>query len=950
MDTLTFLRTVLGADGYYCVFATQAGRRKQKFFTRLEEVASVAMALSDAEYNAYFALATFTVDTDRKADHAHQLKALFLDLDCGPKKGYPDQAAAIRDLQRFARELELPRPLLVNSGWGVHVYWPLAEAVPVSEWLPVAEALKRACAAHGLLADPAITSDAARVLRVPGTQNYKHEDPAPVVVLGHPAATLPTLSAMRAKLATYTAPAPVPRNTALSAADDPVMQRLMGSRTNSFRRILERTSAGQGCAHLAHAVAHPDATDEPLWRAALSITKFCTEGAKAAHKISRGHPEYDAEETDAKLDGIKGPYTCSTFNDLRPGICASCQHWSKITSPIQLGAEIAAAEEIVEAPDKPGGSPTVVYAGVSGSIPRYPYPYFRGKAGGVYVKEDKDDGTTVDKLIYLNDLYYTKRVVDPEAGECLIGRLHLPNDLVREFVVPLVAATARDDLRKALSKYGVSVPAKHWDNIMSYTNKWIEELQVTTEADTARTQFGWVEDRFNSYVIGEREIFADRVGFNPPSAKTAFLFPAFRVRGTLEGWIEQAKFYDRPGLEPYQYVICNALAAPLMRFTPINATIFDLYSDGSGHGKSTTQKFAATIYGSPSELVMGPRDTLLMRMNRLELMKDVNVQFDEFTEFPAADTPDLVYNITDGKQRGRLKSGSNEERYRGSPWHTTVCSSSNHSMLAKVYAAKANPRAEVQRVLRYHVQPFNFTDKRETDLFAKSVGDHVGHAVQVFVQKIMQDTATVKSLIETVQGKIDAACGLTMQNRFWSVQGAVTLAALILARDIGLLSYDPKALFNWVVDLINTNKAEDAAAVVTIDSVINDFINDHYGAVLWIKSTDDLRGKVKGPDNPPALDNLVIPEHAPKVKLVARFETDIRRLCIGIQPLKTWCLKQRLNHESVLKEMVDRGARREKVRMGKGTKLDLPPMHCVTLLLTDSLASELERTREGATE
>jgi hypothetical protein len=932
MDRLSFFRAVLGAGGHYCLFAAREGRRKQKFYPTLEQLSKAADEFDAAEYDVYFALATFAPGADRKAENAEQLGALFLDLDCGPKKEYPDQVTAIAALRQFVTDLHLPKPIVVSSGWGIHVYWPLAEAVSRSEWLPVAEALKRACAARGLHADPAITADAARILRVPGSRNFKRETPAPVQILGIGTGARPELAEMARRLADYAAVRkeilPTASVPGLSAADDPVMQRLMGNRSFSMRRILEKTAQGRGCAQLGFAVSQPAEVSEPLWRGALSITKFCTEGRTAAHRISRGHPEYDAEQTDAKFDAIKGPYTCATMDGLRPGVCSGCPHWNKLKSPILLGASVeeAPTSEPDGAPaedeDEKGGvaEPAVVYLNGHSSVPAFPFPYFRGKHGGVYIKQKNEDGDPEEICVYMNDLYYTRRVVDPEYGECVIGRLNLPNDGTREFVVPLVASTSKEELRKALAKYGVSVPTKRWDALMAYTNAWVEKLQVTTMADTARTQFGWSDNSFKSYILGDREIFADKVGYNPPSSKTAFLFPALKPRGTLEGWVKQAEFYNRPGLEPYQYVICHALAAPLMRFLPVHAAIFDFYSDGSGHGKSTTQKFALTIYGNPQELIVGPKDTLNARMNRLELMKDVNVQFDEFTEFPAEDASDLIYGITDGRQKARLRSGSNDERHRGEPWHTTVCSSSNHSMLAKVYLMKSNPRAEVQRVLRYHVQPHNFTEKTETDLFAKSVGDNTGHAIVPFVQRIMADTATAKQLIETVQKRIDTACGLTMQNRFWSVQGAVTIAALVLARDLGLLSYDPAKLFDWVVALINDNKANDRESVTTVESLINDFVNDNYGNILWIKSTDDARG---GNNN--GLDKLVLPEMQPKMTLAARYETDTKQLAIPYSTLKTWCAKKRINFDSVFLELKEKmGAYKKHMRLSKGTKLALP--------------------------
>ena len=946
METLSFLKLVLACGGQYCVFAAKPDSpKKQKFYPTIDRMLHAALELDYSGHDAYFGLAAFGDTGKREAANALYMRSLFIDLDCGPTKDYPDASAAIVALRKFCADTGMPRPIMVLSGYGVHVYWPFDADVAVSDWKPTALALKRTCAAHGLYIDTNVTADAARVLRVPGTQNRKRGTTAPVQVLGVYGGDPRPLS-FYADLLDAEAPAPARvsgklfDNVTLSVDDDPVMQRLLRNRESSFKRILQKTAGGTGCAQIGHAVSEQADTEEPLWRAVLSITKFCVDGAKAAHFVSRDHPEYDAEITEAKLFGIKGPYTCDTFDSCRPGVCSACPLRGKITSPIQIGAIVEEAEtETID--DADVGEPVVVYKNTGGEIPRYPFPYVRGKAGGVYIRQENDDGDTEEVMIYMNDLYYTKRVVDYEAGECVLGKLHLPNDGVREFALPLVAATSKEELRKILAKHGVAVGGKKWEYVMAYTQAWIEQLQTTTAADTARTQFGWSDNAFTSYVIGDREIFADRVGYNPPSSKTSFLFPAMKPRGTLEGWIEQANFYDRPGLEPYQFVVCQALAAPLMRFTPVNAAIFDFYSDGSGHGKSTTQKFALTIYGEPSDLIVGPKDTLNARMNRMELMKDVNVQFDEFTEFPSEQTSDLIYGVTDGRQKARMAAGSNEERHRGDAWYTTMTASSNHSMLSKVYIHKSNPKAEVQRVLRYHVQPHNFTDKLETDLFAKAVGDHSGHAVEVFVQKIMQDIGTTKELLDSVQRKLDTACNLTMQNRFWSVQGAVAITALILAREAGLLTYNPAIMFKWVVDLINSNKKDDVEAEVSVDSLINDFVHEHYGSILWIKSTDDLRGGHNGN----GLDSLVVPEMQPKVKLVARYETDVKRLYIVVRPFKAWCAKQRLNYDSVVENMCDKyDGKKVKIRMCKGTKMSLP---AATVLALDCSSLDLSEGPNG---
>ena len=182
MKTIEFLRSVLGGSGYYCVFAANAAtdKRVQKFYDSLEAVAKAADHFDADGFDVYFGLGTLREAGSRKKENVAYFKSLFLDLDCGPSKEYPDQQQAVQALRKFVGELNLPKPMLINSGRGVHVYWPLTKPAPLAEWLTVAERLKKVCAERGLLADAAVTADAARILRPPNTHNYKGDPPLPV--------------------------------------------------------------------------------------------------------------------------------------------------------------------------------------------------------------------------------------------------------------------------------------------------------------------------------------------------------------------------------------------------------------------------------------------------------------------------------------------------------------------------------------------------------------------------------------------------------------------------------------------------------------------------------------------------------------------------------------------------------------------------------------------------
>ena len=506
METKEFLQRALGYGGFYCVFASRGSedRRVQKFYDSVDAVLTTAHDLDESGFDAYFALATFEEAGSRKVTNVKQLRSFFLDLDCGPSKEYPNQSTAISALQTFCVKLELPKPLMVSSGRGVHVYWFLSEPVSLKEWLPVAGRLKQLCTEHKLLADPSVTADAARVLRMPGTHNHKADPPLNVKCIGGGVPKPIDFDVFKEYLGGELIPVPTKH---VSSGSNAVMDVLIGNRKSVFKDIVIKTQAGNGCDQIWNILTNQGEISEPLWRAGLSIAKFCEDGHKAAHIMSQKHPEYDEQDTLKKMDLIKGPYLCKTFDEFNPGVCNECPNKGEIKSPISLGNRVREATEegsVVEvaALNLPN-SPINTYI-----IPAYPAPYFRGANGGIYTRVTLPDGEVTEKAVYHNDLYVVRRLWDSELGEAVVIRLHLPQDGVREFTIPLASVNSRDEFRKQMSMYGVAVSKKGgMDEIMQYTTTWVNQLQADSAADEAHKQFGWTDDECSSFVLGNQEIF-----------------------------------------------------------------------------------------------------------------------------------------------------------------------------------------------------------------------------------------------------------------------------------------------------------------------------------------------------------------------------------------------------------------------------------------------------------
>lgn len=929
MDTITFLQSVLGTAGSYCVLALGENRRVQKFYDTIEQLEHAAKNFDSNGLDAYYALGTFEESGSREADNVKQMRAFFMDLDCGVNlktgkpKDFTDQYAAIVALKAFVKTNGLPRPFLVSSGYGVHVYWPLTAPVDFMTWLPVAEKLKALAKAQGFKADETVTADAARVLRVPGTHNHKGDDPKPVTFFGLSEPTPVEFFDFSARLESVAVSLPTnmpARRYSPAVTNSAMMDSLIGRREALFKTIMQKTIAGKGCAQLAHAIEHRAELPEPMWRAALSIAKHCTDMPKAVRAVSMGHPDYDEDTAMRKADMIKGPYLCTRFEEYNPGGCQGCPNWNKIKSPIVLGQQFAeAAPEdntvVAENPETPEAPPRVY------EIPPYPNPYFRGKDGGVFVRVTDDEGEVSERIVWHHDLYVVRRLNDPEQGEIIEMRHHLPMDGVRSFVVPLYVVTSKEEFRKVLATNGVIAINKEVDAIMSFTQAMVKDLQITTQADNAHRQFGWLPD-FKGFVLGDKVIYEDRVDFNAPSAATRGMLEFFEPAGTLDGWREAVNFYSRPGFELHQFITCVGFGSVLMKFLPINAALLHIWSKDSGFGKTHAQYAALSIWGDPRKLLLQERDTHNSRMNRADVMHSLPVCMDEITNIKPQDASDMIYQITGGQQRNRLSSTGNTERYRGDPWNLLFISSANCSLIDKVAMAKAMPKAEAQRVLEIETSKL-FTekaDKRQTDEFSTKIQNNYGHAAIPFVQYVMANLAETKMLVETLQRKIDVSADLGPENRFWSAAVATSLAAAVICKHLGLLDYDIPTLRDYIIkNILKANKSASADMSLDPMDLVTAFTYQNLGRILQIKSTIDRRGK--GNDN--GIDDLVVPDQQPKTAdIVGRYETDLHVLFLLPTPFKAWLAEQQINYNSVLAELKAKySAKKSKIRLTKGTKM-----------------------------
>jgi hypothetical protein len=431
-----------------------------------------------------------------------------------------------------------------------------------------------------------------------------------------------------------------------------------------------------------------------------------------------------------------------------------------------------------------------------------------------------------------------------------------------------------------------------------------------------KTQFGWTEGN-KSFVIGDKEVFADRIEPNPPGARTSQYFSMFAKKGTLEGWKRVTSFYNKKGFQPHQFMFALSFGSPLMEFVPnVSGAIFHLMSAESGLGKTTGQWGGASVWGNHKKLVLKGKDTGNSVWNRAELHKNIVLYIDELSNYKAKEASDFAYAVSDGEQKNRqTNTGQNQERYRGEEWSLLCGTSGNTSLIDKMGEYRALPKGEAQRVMESTVTQLLHT--QEEVIQARALNDDLsgnyGHAGQIFIQYVLNNLDSVKLLLSENIRKLTIDSEAGPENRHWTAQAGAALTGAQIASIIGLIDWDLEALREWILAKIRESRADTTEMKVDIRDLVTRYVNENIRGVLRIKSTDKPTGET---------EYLVLPDATPMYNWSIRHEYDINKLYLAVQPFKQWVVLQQLSYKDA-RDMIykELNGESKRDRLGRGTKM-----------------------------
>jgi hypothetical protein len=854
----TFYEQLLPSDGIYCVVGIRDKEVEQEYAEDVDGVVTLVEQFKARAKNVFVSPASFRTAA-RNKDNALYCKSFFVDLDIGVK-GYPTKQDADDALTKFLADTGLPPPVKIDSGRGLHAYWIFDTQVPAEDWKPYAERFKKFCRQSGLVIDPTVTADTARIMRSPETENFKEDPPAPTAVL-QLSDTLYSFDKFRELLQD------IEPDFDLSAVrgtldEDTRKVALNENFETIFKDLAVDSLQGKGCGQIRYMLENPADVKEPLWRAGLSIAVHCTDGKTAIHMLSQDHPGYSPDETETKAEATHGkPQRCTTFELLNPEGCKDCKFHGQITNPLALGRRL---RQVPEQDQNEAGRSNGQSAQESEatkaifSLPKALGRFQRGVNGGIYYlppdKLDKETGekTQLDPILILpHDVVPVRRMRGGMEGDVLVILNYPPNDPPEEFILPISATYSTDDLRKVLPRHNIYPFPQNIKYIAEYFLAWATYLQQRESAEIMRSQMGWTDDG-EAFVVGLTEVTrGGELRQTAASPMVRNISKALHVSGDLKAWKQGVALFGNPGFEVHAFGLYAGFASPLMRFTPVPGCTINLFSPETGFGKSAAMYAALSVFGNPHDLsVLEGNATGNGLKGRYISLKNITMGIDECTNISNEALSSLINFASQGKGKIRMQASVNAERELEASGAMLVLTTSNLDMYEKMEIDKANPEGEKARLIQFNLRkPGLFaTDPMGCRNKISSLRTNYGHAGVEYIQQLMKmPEDMIRADIKRWELRFAKDYGDDTSFRFYSSAVSTCFAGAEIAKSIGLIDHDIEAVYTEVLkDLCELRDTTARLNDISYREIVNQFFNRHHAGYI-VADKDRVIAEPRGP-------------------------------------------------------------------------------------------------------
>lgn len=848
METINFLKRVCPRNNKIVV--TQFINSKGIFWNRatysydeLEQAATDLLSWDKHnDATIYFSIGAFSdheyVADDgknkirRTMDYARNFRTLCFDLDCGVGKPYQDQQAGGKALAAAVKAMDLPKPMVIGSGNGLHVYWVLDEDIDKEDWVEISTRLRVALSAHQLDIDTSKIHDPSMVLRPVGSHHKKSEPWKLVRLLVDDGAEYP-LSLFQTKLAAYepaVRKAPARKRSAILDAildeNNDLDLDMIAASCAQVRALLESGGATD---------ASGQRVDEPLWRASLGIAKFTPDPEQAIIRLAGGHPDFDLQTNLDKLNGWRGtgPTTCETFKQLCEKGCDGCPYSGKQTSPANLSNKTT---QVIPQTDTSQPQADIQVTMPEGYVLR---------GGRIYkeVEVEGEHGPQKDWVHISQYPMFVKAVFfDPTSRKSaftLVVKKPITGWEEADYPMSMVSIAGKDFSTFLVDNqlFGFPYPAQQ-EKLRLYLMDYLQMVQQQIGTGYDYTSFGWQED--GSFVCGEYIS-----GGSTKSAERRITGNAkpyldrVKTAGSRDKFIEAMSMLDSDGTAVIRSCVLAATTGLIAKWMGNGSSVVSIYSTETTTGKTLSLLAVNSLCGHPRRLIQGRNDTANAIFGMRGALNNLPMTIDELTLADDMQVANMAYSFSEGQEKAAMNQ--RREIRDGAKWNGPTFMTTNSSLMAK-YAAvmqQSEPMRvrtfEMQQNDRTFVKAVNEDGERLANIFGDLLMENYGWAFPELAEAVI---AMGGPEIVARKGSMDFHKNFDFkfepQERFYEsmIKSAWTMGKI--GARLGLFPFNVRGTIDYMLSIVSLLRKEAKESHTDAIDVIGQFMQEYNDQIIEV--------------------------------------------------------------------------------------------------------------------
>lgn len=717
--------------------------------------------------NAYFAPSVYS-KKDRHQTNAIGAKAFWLDFDV--KDGHHESIESlIEEINDLVDKFNLPYPLMVKSGAGVHVYFLIDKLISSEKWKYLSSGLRGLCDDAGIIVDHKRTEDISSIMRLPDTINKKEgREPLPVSILEDPERPfqISEIKVLENIFKPYV-PAVIKPIAKISTKLQDSADITVDAGFHKHRYDAERLR--NSCGQIGDIVSKKGNVSEPLWYAMLQLVQYVENSDKVAQEWSEGHPLYTPDETTAKLnrliDNRIGPTICKRLEkEGDKEICKRCVYRNAINTPLSLAVK----------PFDPD-TQDQIHKDVVDKLKDYhlsiPKPYYVDEDGAIL----KQGGSGESTLIHNSPIFVYRRFKESNAQWYFSLVCLTPRDGTREIKLSSETLANPKSFYSELAAAGILSPDMVTDkrDLFSYIYRCAEFVWKEKEVVDYYEHYGWDAEHQNFNLgithytkdgLGEAEFINDAAATVPPDSHS------------LAPWRKVIEHYiDAP--IAFRLAFFSAFASPLLYMTGLNGVLYSIFSPESGIGKTTVINCVTGVWGDPNFFVKRKSDTINSVLNFAGLVHNLPICVDEFSCAKQDDLQQFIYELSGGQEKGRLTKEIKQRK--SGKWDTLFLATTNSSLTSQLPIGD-NFEGVSARLIEAQVYEYTTIDVlHEMNTIANEHWGVLGH---MWAEYIVLHKERLASMINKVSSSIQSS-----RPGVYRYYAAFIATVLVSMREIGQL-------------------------------------------------------------------------------------------------------------------------------------------------------------------